>query len=224
MRKGMVLALLVSMLCSCAGRDLAPSTSPESPSIEPQPAQVMSLIGRFGLAHACPVNDHIVTAAHVATIIPRGSMSQYSASYVYQQGERTGLITMDTSHAPSRFVDIAWMRLEQGDSPVFNKRAAGLQVDDAVHWYEYEYGAGQAMLRLVRRDSIVTQMIAGHLVTEESPEHGASGGCIFNESGEVVGIVSFGLAQEGTGKLGPFGYKPLEWSGVGVILTDEWGW
>jgi hypothetical protein len=37
------------------------------------------------------------------------------------------------------------------------------------------------------------RIVAGHIVLDESPTSGASGGCVYNAAGEVVGLVTFGM-------------------------------
>ena len=53
----------------------------------------------------------------------------------------------------------------------------------------------------------MTQVFAGHIVTRDPFVRGASGGCIFNEADEVVGIAVWNVV-----------------SGIGVVLTKKWNW
>lgn len=198
----LVVFILALVFMSCAGRDL-PVPDLAHASDDPQPAQVMSLIGRFGIGHACPVNEHIITAAHVAARVGRNH-EQYPMSYVYQQGTKTGLLKPSSDHPPSQHVDLGWLDVELGDVPYFNSLARDVYVGDKIFWFEYD-----KQFKKKRVDSKVVEVIAGHLVTKIPFARGASGGCIFNEDNEVVGIpvwrFSIGV-------------------GVGVMLTKKWPW
>jgi len=170
-------------------------------SLIPQPAQVMSLIGRFGIGHACPVDDHIMTAAHVAVKMGR-DYGQYPMSYVYQQGPLTGLLGPSLDHPPSMYADLAWLDVTLGDTPIYNRRAQDVSIGDKIYWFEYDKS-----LHKEKVSSKVVQIIAGHIATKRPFASGASGGCIFNEANEVVGIPVWRLGV-----------------GVGVLLTEKWSW
>jgi hypothetical protein len=120
---GVLSALLAFALTSCAG--WGPLNSPlfrftsdraGSPSVIPQPAQIMSLVGRFGFAHACPTEGRVYTAAHVAAIVPSGTLKQFPASYVWQQGDKEGFATASKHSAPSWFADVAFLDVISGQT------------------------------------------------------------------------------------------------------------
>ena len=198
--------MLLIGLTSCAGRGASSVPDLAHDSLIPQPAQVMSLIGRWGLAHACPVDEHILTAAHVAARMGT-DYGQYPMSYVYQQGAKSGLLTPSQDHPPSTFVDLAWFDVNLGDVPDFNPRAKTVSIGEKVYWFEFDYSR-KKVLRKEKIESKVSHVIAGHLSTDRPFTRGASGGCIFNEAGEVVGIPIWRI-----------GY-----GGVGVQLTEQWNW
>jgi hypothetical protein len=64
---------------------------------------------------------------------------------------------------------------------------------DVIRWYEYSFRNAKEGLRNVLRTSKVTRNIALHIVSVPAPMPGASGSCVFNMDGDVVGIVSAGF-------------------------------
>lgn len=170
--------------------------------IEAPPAESMSLVGRFGFAHACPVDGYIVTAAHVAEVSRQGSM--VPLSYVYEQGTRRGFLTPNWV-AASR--DLATFRLDIGDEPLWYHAADGHPVEgDSLYWYQFSY----KNVDVERVEGSVVKTVTGHITFRPAPVAGASGSCLFNEEGEVVGIVAWRIA-EGTTE-----------SGFGPLLTGNW--
>lgn len=232
---GVLSALLALALTSCAG--WGPLNSPlfrftsdqaESPSVIPQPAQIMSLVGRFGFAHACPTEGRVYTAAHVAATVPRGTRKQFPSSYAWQQGDREGLVTASRYPAPSQFADVAFLDVVTG-KPEMMLRAAEVNVGERVYWYEYNFSNKDEMLDLVLRESVLTKLVAGHFVTEDSFTQGASGGCVFNDRGEVIGIISFRLRVMNQARTkaeisSGLSRSGEQWVGVGVLLSDGWCW
>jgi len=207
-------ALLALTFTSCAGGS-TPMPDQASPSVHEPSAQVMSLIGRFGLAHACPVEGRIITAAHVATHITSG-YQQYPVNYVYQQGALKGFLAPIGPPLSSR--DISQMVVDIGDQPIYNPMAEKVEAGAGVYWFEYEYSSMEDMLRQVRRNAVVNRLVAGHVVFNAEPTAGSSGGCLFNEADEVVGIISFGLLVDGS----EYKRKGAEYAGVAVNYTREW--
>ena len=162
----------------------------------------MSLVGRYGFAHACPVDGQIVTAAHVAEAVSKGST--YRLYYTYVQGDKAGYLSPGWV-AQSR--DIALLSVDAGDAPAFNKTAEKAPHEgDDIYWYEFEYSRGAS---IKKKEGRVIGVTGGHMAFYPPPHPGASGGCILNENGDVLGIVTWGI--EGTKMIG-----------FGPILTGHW--
>jgi hypothetical protein len=160
------------------------------------------MIGRYGIAHACPVEGKILTAAHVAEVTVEGRTIQLG--YTFQQGDSHGFLT-GQSGLFSR--DLAPMTLDEGDVTYFPLAEAAIQ-DSKVFWQEFDISVKP--LRLVTRSAKVGQLVSGHFTFKPGPSPGASGGCVFDESGNVVGIVTW--------TVGP---------GVGVAVNltgPNWPW
>ncbi len=180
----------------------------KSSEVAKLPAQAawptMSLIGRTSLAHACPVGGFIVTAAHVMES-PGKEPTQYS--YIYQQGSRIGWLKPIETF---KFSDLGLMTVSSGDTPLYHKFSDTFPLrGDRIHWYEYNYRKG---VYPIRRQAKVSSIIAGHLSFYPGPHSGASGGCVYNESGEVLAVITWGLGDGSTGLaplvLGRFGPTP----------------
>lgn len=194
---------LVLALAGCAStRADAPTASWRGPSLNDPKS--MSLVGRFGIGHACPVNGMIFTAAHVATS-PKSDPSQAALGYVYSMGTRKGFVT---GFSPLLSRDLATMNVDIGDQPTYGRLAGRAPVNgDKIYWQEFNLTANP--LRGELRSGEITDVTTGHFVFKPEPSPGASGGCVINEQGEVYGIVIWGIG------LGPR-------RGVGVILSGEW--
>jgi len=162
------------------------------------------MIGRFGMAHACPVSGMILTAAHVAESHTYTGVVQ--KSYAYTIGGRGGYISPISSSA---FRDLAGMRVQSGDIPPMNTLAETAAAQgDTVYWREWDLQNRVGRLEL-RKGEVSEPPEAGHFAFLPSPTPGASGGCVFNEAGDVVGILvwSVGITKH---------------VGFAVDITGDW--
>ena len=197
---GSVVLLGLILGCSSRGVVIQPAPEPEQLSLS------LALIGRFGLAHACPVDGLIVTAAHVA--VHRDMFgNETTNSYLWEQGEKNGFLA---GYAPLASRDLAQL-LSDGESlPLMASRAdSGPSSGESVYWQQFNMSSSPMRQEIQR--GRVTDLGPGHFAFEPEPEDGASGGCVFNEAGGVLGIVVWSL-----------GDNPLSRDGVAVTLTGQW--
>ncbi len=199
MRLAIILLALTTACTSCA-----------KPQVAKLPAQAnwptMTLIGRTGLAHACPVGGFIVTAAHVM----EGANSlgvKIEHRYIYQQASRIGWLKPNYTF---QHRDLGFMLVDSGDTPKFHNFAEAFPLKgDRIHWYEYDYTKG---VQMVKKRGRVVSTISGHLSFTPGPTSGASGGCIYNESEDVLAVITWRLGKGNTGLaplvLGRFGPAP----------------
>jgi hypothetical protein len=206
--------LIVSMLVvasGCASKVL----THELPSPQNGDA-VMQLFGRWAIGHACPCDGLILTAAHVAhPLYLRNGHKDEIISYAWS--DHLG----NEGYVGSAYLmlarDLGVLRILSG-SPHYYRHAPEKPVSgDVVSWKEYDYRSRRHAYAPRIRTATVVRLVAGHLILDDSanPDDpanpGASGTCLFNEMGQVVGI--------------PIGHKRLfgrEYVSVAVSVWGPW--
>jgi hypothetical protein len=167
---------------------------------------MLHLIGRHGLAHACPIGpDVVVTSAHVIDIKPFDGdvpLFPYSFSTETQEGWVRPVAASVTS-------DIAIMEPTKPLDAYYPIATVRPKPGDKVFWVGYSYKRKEG-LQETRFDATVVGVLAGHIIADEMPLPGSSGGCVLNENEEAVGIVSWDVsADDGKGFLvGPAVFSP----------------
>jgi hypothetical protein len=87
--------------------------------------------------------------------------------------------------------DLGWLELGKGAVKYpYTVASTRPNIKDKIYWIEYNFKRKKDAFRTERREAKVLRIIAGHIYVDEAPVSGASGGCAFNEAGEVVGIIS----------------------------------
>lgn len=184
--------MLLAALClsACSARSSAPVVEPELPA----PAAI-ALVGKYGLAHACPVAGFVVTAAHVAyhPLMTGGGIVEVPLRYMYETAE--GQLGTADPFVPNRYVDLAILATEPAIT-VFYPMGPMPTVGDRVAWVEYDFRKVDMAFRPRIRTARVVNRVAGHILLDAEPVPGASGSCLMNTRGEVVGIISFGHGTE----------------------------
>jgi hypothetical protein len=200
-----LLMLVVLGAYGCGGKRIA--TYPESP--EPDMSAVMAIVGRFGIGSACPIGpDLVVTAAHMGDLRPfDATVGLYPYPWSSDDGQ-TGIIV------PVRVVTVADLALY---APVdsldrFYPRAERApEAGETVWWQEYNFDSKDRAFEREVKKSRVLRVISGHIILREEVEGGASGSCVINGRGEVVGVVAFGK---------PLTHLAGEVAGVPAIFGD----
>ena len=193
--------LTLALISGCSSRApvlVAGGVRPISPSLV--------MIGKNGLAHACAVDGYILTAAHVAFArYPTGAVE--AQGYVYTQGPRKGTV-YGYVEAISR--DLAVMVNDGGDEPVYRPRAAvGPSIGDEVSWVQYNLTDNPLHQETARGK--ITEVGPGHFVFSPEPLPGASGGCLLDSSGNVLGVLIWTI-----------GVDPANARGIGATITGDW--
>jgi len=198
---GPILLLGLILGCSSRGTVVQPA-EPEKEFL----SLSLALIGRFGLAHACPVDGLIITAAHVA--VNRDMFGNETPnSYPWEQGDKNGFLT---GYAPLASRDMAQLLPDSESLPLMASRAVlGPSQGEAIYWQQFNMDSNPMRQEIQR--GRVTDVGPGHFAFEPEPKNGASGGCVFNELGDVLGVVVWGLGENFASR-----------DGVAVTLSGKW--
>lgn len=139
-----------------------------------------------GVGHGCTVNGYAITARHVMLDENTG-MFQEAA---YSQGGVTGIASINGywSH-----LDLVSLALNNGGKDLTK---GSVKVGDMVFWFEYDFRTRKNLLRARRRFASVLRIVAHQIVLDSVPVAGASGSCLLNKNGEVVGIVNASWATD----------------------------
>ena len=170
------------------------------PDDHPNTKGVITLINN-GFAHACPCEGKVYTAGHV--IKPPFSKEDLRA-FTWEdgygnKGRAEGKVQDDHR-------DLGLLEMKDSTPSVYYTRASTPpNKDDKVYWEEF--GDNDFLPKV--RDAKVMYTKAGYVFFDEQPKAGASGSCLFNKAGEVVGIVVWGF------------YKDGKRFGAATLLTDR---
>lgn len=156
------------------------------PDAPPIPYDSVELFTPYGWGQGCPVDGKIYTARHVLEA-KRGVYTHAS------WGDRHGNGGLASLIETSDFVDGAVLQpLKQFPMPV----EVGPLTED-LYFFDFSYeNSEDAFTPVVRRAKLVRPIAGRMVVFAPSPTPGASGGCLFNNNGEAVGIVVWGLPME----------------------------
>lgn len=170
-------------------------------STKPDMGGVVSLIGKGQLASACPVEPYrAITAAHVAE---RDGQPRFHRWYQEgAEGTTDGVEVWEDA-------DLAYIKPDKPFKVVY-PRAAQPPVPGEKLWLQgFDFRKRDNALAPRVWEVEVLRTIAGHIVVKPEVDQGTSGSCVLNRSGEVVGIVSFGVSVEGGSEV--------------VVLVGTWG-
>lgn len=184
-----ILAVAVVVLVGCAAR-VNVATVEENPwPIDT--SKTMQLLGFEGIAQACPVEGIIYTAAHVLLHEFEGRAIPVTGYSFSTDEGNMGTVIAAKIHSTR---DIAVLYVQEG-AVNYYKLGPEPEDGDLVYWREYNFE--DDILAEILVEAYVTRTIAGHIIVDEGPVEGASGGCLFNEDGEAVGVVVWNVADYG---------------------------
>lgn len=146
-------------------------------------AGVLRLIGPTSIGHGCLVDGVPYTARHATDDI----YNFEDLSGVAGQFE----ITM---RHPGADVAFGMLSRRLSTNPDPNPESATYatftpQAGEEVFWYEYDMSSPDHFFRPLRRQSRIVQVLAGHIFIKDPPQDGASGSCVFNSAGGVIGMI-----------------------------------
>lgn len=151
---------------------------------------VLGLIGRFGIAHACPVGpERILTAAHVLDVMPENmNFPLIGHTYTDRRGN-TGVLT---GVSVSSYRDLGIARPLQPLGRWYQIAAEPPATDEKLWLVKWDWDSRLSAFSRPTVEVTVLRMAAGYIVFHEAVTPGTSGGCVLNAKSEVVGIVAFG--------------------------------
>lgn len=174
---------------------------------------VVRLIGRFNMGHACPVvlsdgTRYLLTAAHVMDPAPfEKDVPLYPARYSDGRGHEGKVMPLASDASSDLAVYVApdvlgnWYRVA----------STAPKPGDEVKVLGYKWDTRQSILAERTFTAKVTRVVAGHIVLDEDTKPGSSGSCVINSSKEAVGILVWGIGAD---------YGPG--SGVAVGIWGNW--
>lgn len=177
-----VLGLCV-LLVSCAGR--RDFVGPPVPELE-DPGVALSNPG--GLGRGCPADGVIYTARHV--LENRRNPGEFFGALWTDRLGNSGW-AKHTGHSSIADVGIL-IPQDNGPKQIRMAKTAPLP-GDTVHWWGYDYRDRARALAGHKRQATIIRHEAGLWVLSELPNPGASGGCLLNDAGDVVGIIVWGI-------------------------------
>jgi hypothetical protein len=184
----LALILIVSLVPTPApaGEDRTPQDFPETFAIVP---------ANGGFGHACAVNKAIVTNRH--NVLPRGWKEGYEVHPSYYRYEFiNGRAGYGKSLRISRYADVAELKLDIPASQYGVLAANGPERGEKVWWVEYDFRKQDKAFFPRVRSAKVTTSFAGQVILAGEIVPGASGGCAYNEAGEVIGLMTFGFGTD----------------------------
>lgn len=174
-------AALLLALAGCAGR---PSPVAEPTAIE---TNVMAMVSQQGFGHACPVNGKILTAAHNMNAYVGGQ--RIDRHFAWSNGNKRGRVYPYITYAHR---DLTIVKVD-GDQPSQNELSAEApKIGDEVEWQEWDLVSNVFKLRR-RKGRVTNGPYSGTFAFEPGATPGASGSCVFNEQGKVLGILVWGI-------------------------------
>lgn len=185
---------LVSVLM-LAEPGLSASTKPQPPSLD----HVVRLVGRYGIAHACPIAPTTaLTNAHVVDLRPFDpSVPLYPHRFETVDGQQIGLAVAERV---SQGEDLALIQLSR-EVPYYPIATNAPEKGDTLYWAGYDWSKRKRFGDSLLMQGRVVNLIAGSIVIDTETMSGSSGGCVLNADGEVVGVVAWGLSDESGGEV-----------------------
>jgi trypsin-like peptidase len=171
----------------------------------PDTTKIISVSGRFALAHVCPIGpDVAVTAAHVVDPSPLNP--------------QVSVYPLRGSNFEGSWILSPWRVYQHEDialvSPIvggtfpnyYHLASAPPSIGEKLYWLGFDWREkGKAFARRVFSGEVL-RLVASLIILDTKTDPGSSGSCILNQAGEVVGVISFGKemddAKEITGGVG----------------------
>ena len=156
----------------------------------PAPQTFAIVTGDMSIGHGCAVNGLTITNHHMVDKYNKdGDLETVFFRYEFPGGG-TG---WGKSVKVSKNADLAVVSLDAPPPFGFAELGPKPEIGDKVYWVEYNFEDPDEAMRRVERRAEVSNVVAGYITADKEVVPGASGGCVYNEAGQVVGLVTFGM-------------------------------
>lgn len=190
--------LLTSACSSFAGRQRA-----EAPNPRLYIDKGVALFTPFSFGKGCPLEGKIVTARHILVDPIRPGMFS-NATWSDQYGRSGGAVLSAVSYE----VDGAILHPDGIPKPHPVKTGRPTK---GLYFFDYNYESPETAFDPVLRKTKLLKLVGGYIIMDVAPSSGASGGCIYNDQDEAVGIVVWSIILNNEEKIG-----------LGVQFLEGW--
>jgi hypothetical protein len=190
----LILATVVITAMGCAG-----TTQPGVATEAPDTDGVLRLVGRFAMAHACPISESLaLTNAHVTDVKPFTAAEPLPLMFSDGLGHNGMLSPLLVSIAR----DLAVMQSAKPLARWYRIAAEAPTPGDRLLTIGYDWRRERDIFATRTFTVQLLRIVARSLIFVPGTERGASGACVFNMRGEVVAINAWGVPSDDGGKGG----------------------
>jgi trypsin-like peptidase len=196
---------LILLLAGCAHSKALSTQHGQEPNLD----GVVQLIGRFGIASACPFGDgrYALTAAHVVDVRPFDQgVPLYGARWSDGYGG-SGLAEPVFVFLESDLAVIMRADGKPWEHP-YQLAQSAPEPDARVYIRGYDKSGKRKAFGPKTTRGKVLRRVADNLILDEDSLTGSSGGCVLNEAGEILSTVAWGPDMPD----GPVGISPGVWA------------
>ncbi len=167
----------------------------------PVPPHVFTIIHYAGSGHGCAVNGITITNRHMVDPRSAGDFSPPNkVRFRYEFPD--GVHGVGYSDKISNVSDLAIVVLDKKPT-LYGVLAAGPpRIGEKIVWVEYDFRKRSNIYKARTRTAKVVMVRTGRVYLERGVTHGASGGCAYNEAGEVIGLITGWLTTGDSKKAG----------------------
>lgn len=160
------------------------AASPDQPDM----AGVVSLRNKFGSAHGCPISGQVaLTSAHVVEPAPLLTPPMIFGGRFSSELGNEGTYRV---FYVSNLEDLAYIILDPPQSRWYPLADTAPSPGEAVYYRQYSWKNDDlAYSSIIVRAKVVRLSAGGIVFSDDAPKPGASGSCLLNANGEVVGII-----------------------------------
>ncbi len=176
------------------------------------PEHTIVLKNRWSMGHACNVNGYTLTSAHLVDPREAGTTDPLpSMSFRYEIPGVRGGRARSVAVVDNGDIDVAVMQLS-GPPPEYGELGPAPKEGDRIRWVEYDWRKNEDYMAPRGREAKVSRIRAGTIILDAAVTPGGSGGCAYNDAGQIVGLITWYSEGED------------DEEGVGGVLGIFGGW